>query len=566
MSGQKNRGTTDASSTSGHGDDKRRWQAELESQPHVLEPRLNRSGIAAKPLYGPDDWDPSRYDVDLGLPGQWPFTRGIHASMHRGRPWSPRLVVGLGVPGDYNRRMRDLYAMGLTGLYVSPCNSHMRGFDGDEVDRELLGNCGTLIASSDDMAACLDGLPIDRESVSLGDTAPYTLSALLLKVAKDRGIPWSALAGTTNQSDYLSHYAALHMFFRIALPGQRRVLLDHIEWMNRHAPKWNPISVVGQHIQQAGATPAEAMGLALSSAIQYANDLGGRGLSPDSFLPRFSFFFDVSISLFEEIAKFRAARRLWARLTRDRFGAVDPRSHRFRFHAQTSGADLTRQQPLNNIARVTVQAMAGIFGGLQSLHTDSYDEAYSAPTDRSAQIAVATQNILREEAHLDDVIDPLGGSYYVEALTNEMEARIESVIRSIDEQGGMYAAVQSGFVQRMIGRSSLEFQERVERGEQTVVGVNKYVQKERAEDRAAPLERPDPAKIDAYLASLKGFRASRDRRRVDRALDDLAHAFESTDQNTYEKVVQAVEAGATHGEICSRVREAVGFGEPLVVV
>lgn len=546
--------------------EKSRWQADIETQPRVLASRINRSGMPIRPLYGPEDWDSGRYLVDLGFPGQPPFTRGIHSSMHRGRPWSPRLVVGLGVPTDYNRRMRELYALGLTGLYVSPCNSHMRGYDADEVDRELLGTCGTLVSTFDDMAACLAGLPIERESVSLGDTAPYTLSAMMLKVAKDRGVPWNSLVGTTNQSDYLSHYAALHMFFRIALPGQRRVLLDHIEWMNRNAPKWNPLSVVGQHMQQAGATPAEAMGLALSSAIQYANDLVGRGLAPDSFLPRFSFFFDVSISFFEEIAKFRAGRRVWSRITRERFGALDPRSHRFRFHTQTSGADLTRQQPLNNVARVTVQAMAGIFGGLQSLHTDSYDEAIAAPTEKTARIAVATQNILREEAHLDDVIDPLGGSYYVEALTNEMEEKIWSVIRTIDDQGGMYAAVQSGYVQRLIGKSSLAFQEKVENGEQTVVGVNKFVKNENVGDQAEPLERPDPALIDAYVARLAVFRASRDRGKVESALDELARAFEGTDQNTYEKVVQAVDAGATHGEICGRVRKTVGNGEPLVVV
>lgn len=545
---------------------KARWEAELEAQPRVLAPRLNRSGIATKPLYGPDDWGSGRYMEDLGLPGQPPYTRGIHSSMHRGRPWSPRLVVGLGVPTDYNKRMRELYALGLTGLYVSPCNSHMRGYDADEVDRELLGTCGTLISSSDDMAACLEGLPMERESVSLGDTAPYTLSAMMFKVAKDRGVPWSSLVGTTNQSDYLSHYAALHMFFRIALPGQRRVLLDHIEWMNRHAPKWNPLSVVGQHMQQAGATPAEAMGLALSSAIQYADDLVGRGLEPDSFLPRFSFFFDVSISFFEEIAKFRAGRRVWNRIARERFRARDPRSQRFRFHTQTSGADLTRQQPLNNVARVTIQAMAGIFGGLQSLHTDSYDEAIAAPSEKTARIAVATQNILREEAHLDDVIDPFGGSYYVEALTNEMEEKILSVIRTIDEQGGMYAAVQTGFVQQMIGKSAFDFQEKVESGVQTVVSVNKFRQEPDMGDRAEPVERPDPVTIDAYLARLKAFRASRDRRRVEHALDDLARAFESADQNTYEKVIEAVDAGATHGEICGRVRKTVGFGEPLVVV
>ncbi len=541
------------------------WAREYEGQAVRDTPPVNRSGVELKPLYGPEDWNSARHMADLGFPGRAPYTRGIHASMHRGRPWSPRMVVGCGVPQDYNERMRGLYALGLTGLFLAPCNSHMRGFDPDEVERELLGTCGTLISSAEDMAACMEGLPFERESVSLGDTAPYTLSAMLLKVARERSIPWESLAGTTNQSDYLSHYAALHMFYRLALPGQKRVLLDHIDWMNRHAPRWNPLSVVGQHMQQAGATPAQAMGLAISSALQYADDMRARGRDPDVFLPRFSFFFDVSISFFEEIAKFRAGRRIWARLTRERLGARDPRAQKFRFHAQTSGVDLTRQQPLNNIARVGVQAMAGIFGGLQSLHTDSFDEALGSPTEATARVAVATQNILREEAGLADVIDPLGGSYYVESLTDRMEEKIMEVIRSIDAQGGMYAAVQSGFVQRMIGKSALEFQQRVDAGEQIVVGVNGYRGKDDPAERPPALQRPSAGKLDRYLAGLKDFRARRSADEVVRALDALARSFDDPAVNSYGAVVHAIDAGATHGEVCSRVRSAVGFGEPLVV-
>jgi methylmalonyl-CoA mutase N-terminal domain/subunit len=318
-------------------------------------------------------------------------------------------------------------------------------------------------------------------------------------------------------------------------------------------------------MQQAGATPAEAMAFALCSAIQYANDLVARGRDPDSFLPRFSFFFDVSISFFEEIAKFRAGRRIWSRITAERFGARDPRSRKFRFHAQTSGADLTRQQPLNNIARVAIHAMAGIFGGLQSLHTDSFDEAIGIPTETSARIAVATQQILRDEAHLDDVIDPLGGSFYVEAMTDRMEEEIMSIIEAVDAQGGMYEAVQSGFVQERIGRSALEFQRRIESGEQVVVGVNAWRNDdEQVEPPAQP--RPDPVKIAGYLERLERYRARRDPQRVSQALGELGRAFEDPAENTYGKVVEAVAAGATHGEICHRVREAVGFGQPLVVV
>jgi len=515
----------EAGSLDSYDDAKRRWHDAYLKQVPKDDQRRNRSGIPVKPVYGPDDWDSTRYMDDLGFPGQGPATRGIHASMHRGRPWSPRMVVGLGIPEDYNRRMKDLYAVGLSGLFLAPCNSHFRGYDPDEVERELLGTCGTLVSTTQDMDICLDGVPFDTESVSLGDTAPYTLSAMLLAVAKRRAIPWSNLIGTTNQSDYLSHYAALHMFYRLDLPGQKRILLDHIEWMNAHVPRWNPISIVGQHMQQAGATPAEAMGLTLSSAFQYADDLIARGRDPETFLPRFSFFFDVSISFFEEIAKFRAGRRIWHRLTKERFGANNPRARRFRFHAQTSGAELTRQQPLNNIARVAIQAMAGIFGGLQSLHTDSYDEAIGTPAEQPARIAVATQNILRDEAHLDDVIDPLGGSYYVETLTSRMEEEILTVIRSIDDQGGMFEAVKSGFVQEMIGRSAMAYQQKVEAGEQLIVGVNSF-QHEDAETGYTPApQRLDPERIDTYLDRLEKFKANRDRPKVERALDDLKRRF-----------------------------------------
>jgi methylmalonyl-CoA mutase, N-terminal domain len=554
-------GRSDADAPGAESRWRREYSAHLPSEPA----RTNRSGIEIAPLYGPDDRDASRHLEDLGFPGQPPYTRGVYASMYRGRPWTPRMVVGLGVPEDYNQRMRDLYGLGLTGLFVSPCNSHLRGYDGDEVDRELLGTCGTLISTTDDMARCVDGLPIETESISLGDTAPYTLSAMLLAVAKRRSVPWTGLAGTTNQSDYLSHYAALHMFFRIQLPGQKRLLLDHIEWMNSHVPRWNPLSIVSQHMEEAGATPAQAMGFTLSSALQYAQDLMDRGRNPDEFLPRFSFFLNCSMSFFEEIAKFRAARRIWARLARQRLKAEDPRSQRMRFHVQTSGADLTRQQPLNNISRVTVQAMAGIFGGLQSLHTDSFDEAIATPSQASARIAVATQNILRHEAHLDDVIDPLGGSYYVERLTDQMEDEILSWIEKVDSKGGMYEAVRSGYVQRAIGESALERQGRIEDGREVVVGVNEFEQEE-GDPGIAATQRPDPARIDAYLERLRTYRAVRDKGAVQHALDELGAVFDDDADNAYAKVVAAIEAGATHGEVCHRVREAVGFGEPFVSV
>ncbi len=529
------------------------------------ESRLfNRSGIEIAPLYTPEDFSGERYMEALGFPGQRPMTRGIYPSMHRGRAWSQRQLIGLGTPEDYNRRLKRILASGGTAISLIPCNSVYRGFDADEVDPLLLGTCGAVVNSVDDMDTCFADVAIDEISTAMNDPLPFTLLALLLAVAKRRGIPWTKVTGTSNQSDYISHFVANHMFFRVALPGSRRILVDHIEFANRQVPGWNPVSVVGQHMQQAGATPAEAMAFTLCTAIQYAEDCIARGMDAEKFLPRFTFFFDISISFFEEIAKFRAGRRIWARIVRQRFGVKNPRAARFKFHAQTSGVDLTRQQPLNNIARVTAQAMAGIFGGLQSLHTDAYDEVLSVPTEDAARIAVSTQNILREEAHLGDVIDPLGGSYYLERLTDEMEALIESLIAKIDRAGGMYRAVESGLVQSLIGDSAMRFQAGVESGEQTVVGVNKYQIDEDPRARAA-LERPSRESIESQLASLARFKRIRNNDAVRRALDELARAAADNKQNVYAAVVEAVVAGATHGEVVARLRLEMGDGQPLIV-
>lgn len=541
-----------------------RWQREYAASARDGKPTRNRSGIEVKPLYTPQDWS-GDYAAELGYPGEPPYTRGIYASMHRGRTWTQRQLIGLGTPLDYNARLLDLLAQGTTAVSLIPCNSVFRGYDMDEVHAELLGTCGVVANTVEHMDQCLAGVDLARTSCAMNDPSPFTLLAFLLATAKRRGVDWRAISGTSNQSDYLSHFVANHMFFRIALPGARRILTDHIEFCNRHLPNWNPMSVVGQHMQQAGATPAEAMAFALSSAIQYADDCRARGMEPDAFLPRFTFFFDISVSLFEEIAKFRAGRRIWARITRERFGARAPRSWRFKFHGQTSGVDLTRQQPLNNIARVTVQAIAGIFGGLQSLHTDAYDEALSCPTEFGARIAVSTQNILREEAHLTDVIDPLGGSYYIESLTDEMEQKILGIMGQVEAGGGMYAAVEQGLVQKMIGASARGFQEKIESGEQTVVGVNAYQVEEAKSERQA-LPAPDPAKMQAHIAAFKAYKKQRSQAAVQTAQDRLASAAGDPKQNIFARVVEAAEAGCTHGEICATLRRELGFGQPLIVV
>ena len=542
-----------------------RWEREFAVGVSGEGTTLNRSGIEVKPLYTPADCSNESYLDALGFPGEYPYTRGIYPTMYRGRSWSQRQLIGLGVPEDYNLRVKEMLALGASALSLIPCNSVFRGYDADEVPIELLGTCGTVINHVEDMERALAGVPIGELSTAMNDPTPFTLLAFELAVARKNGVPWSKITGTSNQSDCISHFVANHMFFRLDLQGARRVVVDHIEFANKHLPGWNPLSIVGQHMQQAGATPAEAMAFTLCSAIQYAEDCIARGMDPDRFLPRFTFFFDISVSFFEEVAKFRAGRRVWAKLCRERFGAKDPRSWRFKFHGQTSGVDLTRQQPLNNISRVSVQAMAGIFGGLQSLHTDGYDEVLSTPTTESARIAVATQNILREEAHLTDVIDPLGGSFYVESLTDQMQKKIESIIDLIDAAGGMYSAVGKGLVQQMIGQSALKFQKRIDTGEQTVVGVNAYKVDEDPESYPT-LQYPDRVRMQAQVERLAQFKANRSASSVKNSLDSLARTANTKEGNVFEQVVASAEAGATHGEICGTLRRELGFGHPLTIV
>ena len=549
----------------GAADAKARWEREYRESMVTERATENVSGIPVHPLYGPDDWSAYGQADPLGFPGQPDYTRGIYATMHRGRTWTQRQLIGLGTPADYNERLLGIMDRGATAVSLIPCTSVYRGYDMDSVEPELLGTCGVVVNNADHMDRCLEGVDLNRISCALNDPSPFTLLAFMLVTAEGRGVDWKNVTGTSNQSDYLSHHVANHMFYRLSLPGARRVLLDHIAFCNEKVPRWNPMSVVGQHMQQAGATPAEAMAFTLATAVQNAEDCIARGMEPDQFLPRFTFFFDISLSFFEEVAKLRAGRRIWARLARERLGAKKEAAWRFKFHAQTSGVDLTRQQPLNNIARVTAQAMAGIFGGLQSLHTDSYDEVFQVPSEAAARIAVATQNILREEAHLTDVIDPLGGSFYVESLTDQMEAKIVAIMKTIDDAGGMYKAVEAGLVQRMIGASAMRFQRRVDSGEQVVVGVNKYRADDDAESRP-PVERPDAAAMQRHLDAFRTAKAARSNAAVAEALDDLTRAAKSDDRNVFGAVVDGARAGLTNEEICTRLRRDLGFGQPLVIV
>jgi len=541
------------------------WQDDYESHLPDEKQLANRSGIPIKPLYTPKDWDGSEYNEKLGFPGQIPMTRGIYPTMHRGRMWSQRQLIGYGTPADYNDRLQNLLKAGNTAISLIPCNSVYRGYDIDEVDSKLLGTCGVIVNTVDDMDRCFENIDIKGLSTAMNDPLPFTLLALLLAVAKRRSIDWQHISGTSNQSDYISHYVANHMFFRLSLEGSRRVLVDHIDYCQKFVPNWNPLSVVGQHTQQAGATPAQAMAFTLATAIQYAQDCISRGMDPNVFLERFTFFFDISISFFEEIAKCRAGRRIWQKIVRERFGVTNLKACRFKFHGQTSGVDLTRQEPLNNIARVAIQAMAGVFTGLQSLHTDSYDEVLSVPTKEAARIAVATQNIIREEARCADVIDPLAGSYYVETLTDQMEQEISEILGKIDSAGGMFAAVENGLIQRWIGQSAIEFQKRVDSGEQTVVGVNKYASEETSSS-ASPLKRPASEAIETQLKTLEIYKKNRSEKVCQQAIGNIQRAANNAELNLYGAIVEGICDGLTHGEAIHTVRQELGFGQPQTIV
>jgi methylmalonyl-CoA mutase N-terminal domain/subunit len=403
----------------------------------------NVSGIAVQPIYGPADWPAYGEPDPLGWPGQPDYTRGIYATMHRGRAWTQRQLIGLGTPADYNERLRALMARGATAVSLIPCNSVYRGYDMDSVEPELLGTCGVVVDNAEHMDRCLDGVDLNRISCALNDPSPFTLLAFMLVTAERRGVPWVERHGTSNQSDYLSHHVANHMFYRLSLPGRAGAAGPH-RLLQREGAALEP---------DVGGRPAHATGGRDTGRGDGIHPLdrgaGRRGLHRPRHGPR-----PVPAALhllLRHLAQLLRGSRQVPRRPAD-LGPSRSRAARreaaaawrFKFHAQTSGVDLTRQQPLNNVARVAIQAMAGIFGGLQSLHTDAYDEAFQVPSEAGARIAVATQNILREEAHLTDVIDPLGGSFYVESLTDAMEAKILAIMKAVEDAGGMYKAVESG--------------------------------------------------------------------------------------------------------------------------
>jgi methylmalonyl-CoA mutase N-terminal domain/subunit len=520
------------------------------------------SGQPIERLYTPLDIADTDPVNDIGFPGQYPFTRGIHPTGYRGKLWTMRMFAGFGTAEETNERFKYLLSQGQTGLSVAFDMPTLYGRDTDHpfVEGEF-GKCGVAISSLADMEILFDGIPVDQVTTSMTINSPaIVIWAMYIAAAEKRGIPLEKLGGTL-QNDILKEYAAQNEYIFPVEPSMRMVV-DTIEFAAKHMPKWNPVSVSGYHIREAGSTAAQELAFTLGDGLAYVKAALKRGLDIDSFAPRISFFFNAHNDFFEEIAKYRAARRIWARQMKEVFGAKSPRSWWMRFHTQTAGVSLTAQQPENNIVRVAIQALAAVLGGTQSLHTDGMDEALALPSEKAVTIALRTQQIIAEESGVTNTVDPLGGSYFVEALTDEMERQCLEYFRQIEEQGGMEAALEKGWIQREISDASYRFQREVDDNQRGIVGVNKYSVREPLE---IPLLQMDPQGEQRHLERLNRVRRERDQERVKEALEALRVAALG-DQNLMYPVLDCVRAYATMGEICDVLREVFGIYREVLVV
>ena len=516
------------------------------------------SGIPVDPLYTPEDVDLD-YLRDLGFPGEYPFTRGVQPTMYRGRLWTMRQYAGYATAEESNRRYRYLLEQGQTGLSVAFDLPTQMGYDADHplVQGEV-GKVGVAISSLADMETLLEGIPLDRVSISMTINAPAAiLLAMVIAVAKKQGVSLERLRGTV-QNDILKEYVARGTYIFPPEPSLR-LTVDLFRFCARHVPRWNTISISGYHLREAGCTAVQEVAFTLANAIEYVQAAIGAGLNVDDFAGRLSFFFNAHNNFFEEIAKFRAARRMWARIMRERFGAQRPRSWQLRFHTQTGGSTLTAQQVDNNIVRVTIQALAAVLGGTQSLHTNSKDEALSLPTEESVQLALRTQQIIAYESGVADVVDPLAGSYFVEYLTNEIEKRAREYIAKIDEMGGALRAIERGYIQREIQEAAYRAQQAIERGEQVVVGVNRFVTEA---EPPAEILRVDEEVQAAQVRRLQQVRAGRDPHKVAELLGQLEAAARQPDAELMPLFVECVEHYVTLGEICDVLRRVFGEYHP----
>jgi len=523
----------------------------------------NHSGMLLKGLYTPEDVKTLDYLQDLGFPGEYPFTRGLHATMYRGRLWTMRMFAGFGTAEDTNKRFKYLLREGESGLSTAFDYPTIMGYDSDHpMARGEVGLCGVVISSLKDMEILLDGVPLDKVTTSMTINGPAAmLLAMYVAVGDKQGVPREKLGGTT-QNDMLKEYFAQKLCIFPPKPSVKLVT-DIIEYCARYLPKWNPISISGYHIREAGANAVQELAFTLYDGIAYVESTLERGLKVDDFAHRLSFFFASHNDFFEEIAKFRAARRLWARLMKERFHAKNPRSMWMRMHIQTSGCTLTAQQPLNNIIRTTIQALAAVLGGTQSLHTNSFDEALCLPTEEAVRVALRTQQIIAHESGATNTADPLAGSYYVEALTNEMEEKAMDYIQKIDDMGGAIVAIEKGFLQKEIADSAYKYQKEVDEKKRIIVGLNEYT----IEEEKCPIEllRVDPKVEKQQVVKLQKLKRERNNRKVKEILEKLHYSAEK-DENLMPTIIEAVKAYATLGEITDVLRKVYGEYKELIVI
>ncbi|MET8623224.1 methylmalonyl-CoA mutase family protein [Kitasatospora sp. NPDC004669] len=525
----------------------------------AAEPRRTESGLPIEPLYGPDalaGWDP---DTRLGRPGEYPYTRGVYPTMYTGRPWTMRQYAGFGTAVESNARYRQLIAGGGTGLSVAFDLPTQMGYDSDApLAAGEVGKVGVAVDGVEDMAVLFDGIPLGGVSTSMTINAPAALLLLLYQlVGEAQGVAPSALTGTV-QNDVLKEYIARGTYIFPPQPSLRLVA-DVFRYCRAEIPRWNTISISGYHMAEAGADPAQEIAFTLTNGIAYVRTALAAGMAVDDFAPRLSFFFVARTTLLEEVAKFRAARRIWARIMREEFGARDPRSQMLRFHTQTAGVQLTAQQPEVNLVRVSVQALAAVLGGTQSLHTNSFDEAIALPTEKAARLALRTQQVLAHETDVTATVDPFAGSYAVESLTDGVEAAALALMARVEERGGAVAAIEQGFQKGEIERTAYRLQQETDSGERTVVGVNRFRLDE--EEPYQPL-RVDPAIERQQAERLARLRADRSPTAVTRALDALRRTAEGSDNVLY-PMKEALAARATVGEVCDALRGVWGTYVPV---
>ncbi|SEE68839.1 methylmalonyl-CoA mutase [Streptomyces sp. Ag109_O5-10] len=523
--------------------------------------RESESGLPIEPVYGPGDlagWDPAR---SLGDPGSYPFTRGVYPTMYTGRPWTMRQYAGFGTAAESNARYRQLIAHGTTGLSVAFDLPTQMGYDSDaHLAHGEVGKVGVAVDSLDDMRVLFGGIPLDRVSTSMTINAPAAVLLLLYQlVAEEQGVPAAALTGTI-QNDVLKEYIARGTYIFPPKPSLR-LTADIFAYCRAEMPRWNTISISGYHMAEAGASPVQEIAFTLADGIEYVRTAVAAGMDVDEFAPRLSFFFVARTTLLEEVAKFRAARRIWARVMREEFGAKDPKSLMLRFHTQTAGVQLTAQQPEVNLVRVAVQALGAVLGGTQSLHTNSFDEAIALPTAKSARLALRTQQVLAYETDVTATVDPFAGSYAIERMTDDVEEATLALMRRVEELGGAVAAIEHGFQKGEIERNAYRIAQETDAGERVVVGVNRFRLDE--EEPYEPL-RVDPAIERQQAERLAGLRADRDRAAVARALTALQKAAEGDDNVLY-PMKEALRARATVGEVCDALREVWGVYVPADV-